>query len=299
MKDAIEVQLIDTNIYKSKELWQPYRARGAFGGQSLHAYFLLAGNVDRPIIYTVERMRDGKSYATRMVKASQRGKTIFVCNCSFSTLEEGITLSHQVTMPTVANPESLPSDLDIFQKILRSTKSESKQFLLRAEKNINDNSLIDYRAVNQYSNEEIITGNVKTDAHGRRWFKTRGALNDDMKLHACIIAYASDSGLINVAATANGLSYNSESMGMMASLDHTMWFHAPARADDWLLYDIHSPRTNHGRGVAFGKIYSSDGTLVVTTAQEGIVRLTEAEQKKRRKQLEFENGFLGNCRCQL
>lgn len=104
-----------------------------------------------------------------------------------------------------------------------------------------------------------------------------------MRLHACIIAYASDSGFITTAAAANGYLINSRSLGMIASLDHSIWFHTPARADKWLLYDVHSPRTNSGRGMVFGKIYSQDGTLVATTAQEGIIRLSEREQEKRRK----------------
>lgn len=129
---------------------------------------------------------------------------------------------------------------------------------------------------------EFIVVNINTFFQ-QRWFKTRGLLNDDMKLHACIIAYASDSGFITTAAAANGYLISSRSIGMIASLDHTIWFHTPARADTWLLYDIHSPRTNNGRGMAFGKIYSQDGILVATTAQEGIVRLSEREQEKRRK----------------
>lgn len=129
---------------------------------------------------------------------------------------------------------------------------------------------------------EFIVVNINTFFQ-QRWFKTRGLLNDDMKLHACIIAYASDSGFITTAAAANGYLISSRSIGMIASLDHTIWFHTPARADTWLLYDIHSPRTNNGRGMAFGKIYSQDGILVATTAQEGIVRLSEREQEKRKK----------------
>jgi acyl-CoA thioesterase II len=104
-----------------------------------------------------------------------------------------------------------------------------------------------------------------------------------MKLHACIIAYASDSGFLNTAARANGFSYNSASIGMMTSLDHCIWFHKQARADEWLLYDIHSPRTNNGRGVAFGRIYTRDGHLIATTAQEGIVRLSAREQARQKK----------------
>lgn len=107
-----------------------------------------------------------------------------------------------------------------------------------------------------------------------------------MKLHACIIAYASDSGFLNSAARANGFSYNSDSIGMMTSLDHSIWFHKPARADEWLLYDIHSPRSNNGRGVAFGRIYTRDGILIATAAQEGIVRLSAREQARQKKQAE-------------
>lgn len=113
----------------------------------------------------------------------------------------------------------------------------------------------------------------------RRWFKTRGQLSSDKRLHACVIAYASDSGFVGTAAKANDVP--ARGIGMLASLDHSMWFHASARADDWLLYDMHSPRTGGGRGVAFGRIYSKDGLLVATTAQEGILRLSKREQAKR------------------
>ncbi|CEP11507.1 hypothetical protein [Parasitella parasitica] len=314
MRDAIDVQLIDTNLYMSKELWLPFGSRGAFGGQivaqalksawetvhqdffvhSLHSYFILACNVDIPVIYNVQRIRDGRSFATRILcKARRRNiaKPPGMC--------ETYKCMH-TDMPDVVDADSLPSDIELLQHTLANTENDfPEKFRQRAKKRLEDDQPIDYRAVIQYSPEEIITGNVKPTPYGvsiQRWFKTRGALNDDMKLHACIIAYASDSGFINTAATANGFTYNSESIGMMTSLDHSVWFHAPARADKWLLYDIHSPRTNNGRGVAFGRIYSQDGVLVATTAQEGIVRLSALEQKRQKKQAEtqqqlaFDNG---------
>jgi len=111
------------------------------------------------------------------------------------------------------------------------------------------------------------------------WFKTNGALSDDTTLHQCVVAFASDNSLIGTAPRANGLSRYQ--IGMMASLDHSMWFHAPFRADEWLLYEMESPRTNDGRGIAFGRIYRRDGTLVVSVAQEGIIRLSHKEQKRR------------------
>ncbi|CAO0790252.1 unnamed protein product [Mucor circinelloides] len=303
MRNAVDVQLIDTNLYMSKELWLPWGSRGAFGGQivaqalraawdtveedfavhSLHAYFILACSVEIPVIYNVQRVRDGRSLATRIVKATQRGKAIFVASCSFVKPDDSISLSHQTTMPETVDPDTLPSDIEVLQNTLAITESIPEEVKKRAQKKLEDDLPIDSRAVLTLSPQQVITGSVEPNTHSRRWFKTRGLLNDDMKLHACIIAYASDSGFITTAAAANGYLINSRSLGMIASLDHSIWFHTPARADKWLLYDVHSPRTNSGRGMVFGKIYSQDGTLVATTAQEGIVRLSEREQEKRRK----------------
>ncbi|KAG1080817.1 hypothetical protein G6F42_023196 [Rhizopus arrhizus] len=186
-------------------------------------------------------------------------------------------------MPETVDPDTLPSDIEVLQNTLAITESIPEEVKKRAQKKLEDDLPIDSRAVLTLSPQQVITGSVEPNTHSRRWFKTRGLLNDDMKLHACIIAYASDSGFITTAAAANGYLINSRSLGMIASLDHSIWFHTPARADKWLLYDVHSPRTNSGRGMVFGKIYSQDGTLVATTAQEGIVRLSEREQEKRRK----------------
>ncbi|KAF1799381.1 HotDog domain-containing protein [Mucor lusitanicus] len=295
MRNAVDVQLIDTNLYMSKELWLPWGSRGAFGGQatqalraawdtveedfavhSLHAYFILACSVEIPVVYSIQRVRDGRSYATRIVTATQRGKAIFVSSCSFVKPDDSVALNHQTTMPETADPDTLPSDIEVLQNTLAITESIPEAVKQRAQKKLEDNLPVDSRAVLTLSPQQVITGS-------RRWFKTRGLLNDDMRLHACIIAYASDSGFITTAAAANGYLINSRSLGMIASLDHSIWFHTPARADKWLLYDVHSPRTNSGRGMVFGKIYSQDGTLVATTAQEGIIRLSEREQEKRRK----------------
>ncbi|KAI8879595.1 Thioesterase/thiol ester dehydrase-isomerase [Backusella circina FSU 941] len=313
MTNAIDVQMIDTNLYMSKELWLPYGSRGAFGGQivaqalnagfqtipeeffihSLHAYFILACNVEIPVIYKVRRVRDGRSYATRIITATQRGKAIFVCSCSFAKPDNSIHLDHQSNMPDVTDPDSLPSDIEVLQSTLESTDYPQK-FRKQLLNRLQDDQPVDYREVISYTSEEIATGNVKPNAYNQRWFKTRGKLGDDLRLHACIIAYASDSGFVNTAAKANGLTFNSEGVGMMTSLDHTIWFHQPARADEWLLYDMHSPRTSGGRGVAFGRIYTRDGRLVATTAQEGIVRLSELEQERRKKQALGEQDIKSN-----
>ncbi|CAO3630654.1 unnamed protein product [Mucor hiemalis] len=303
MVNSIDVQLIDTNLYMSKELWLPFGSRGAFGGQivaqalhaawdtcqedffvhSLHAYFILACNVEIPVIYNVQRIRDA----------------IFVCSCSFAKPEQGITLNHQTDMPETVDPDTLPSDLEILENTLANADEFPERFRQRAQLRLEDDQPVDYREVAKYSPEEVITGNSPPNAYYQRWFKTRGVLNDDMKLHACIIAYASDSGFLNTAARANGFSYNSDSIGMMTSLDHSVWFHMPARADEWLLYDIHSPRSNDGRGVAFGRIYSRDGHLVATTSQEGIVRLSEREQARQKKQAESQQDLTASSSSKI
>ncbi|KAI9483342.1 MAG: HotDog domain-containing protein [Benjaminiella poitrasii] len=320
MRNAIDVKLIDTDLYMSKELWLPFGSRGAFGGQivaqalkaawetvpedffvhSLHAYFILACNAEIPVIYEVQRIRDGKSFATRIVNAKQKGKAIFVCTCSFATKydENIISLSHQTEMPNVVAPEALPSDVEVLQNVLTMAENIPEKLKKKARKRLAEELPVDYRAVTQYTPEEIITGNITPNPCSQRWFKTRDDLNDDedAKLHACIVAYASDSGFVSTSAAANGYSLNSSKIGMMTSLDHSIWFHtANVKADDWLLYDIHSPRTNQGRGMVFGRIYSRDGTLIATTAQEGVVRLSEHEQQKRRqRQQEMGSSSLTN-----
>ncbi|KAI8996851.1 HotDog domain-containing protein [Pilobolus umbonatus] len=300
MADAVDVQMIDTNLYASKELWLPFQSRGAYGGQivaqalkaawdtvddaffihSLHAYFILACNVEYPVIYNIERTRDGRSFSTRIVRATQKGKVIFICSSSFAKPDENVTLNHQIPMPDIPRPEQLPSHVELLKNALDKLNDYPEIFLRRMDMSLNDNQPIEYREGDPYTPEEIATGNLRPDTTNHLWFKSKGTLNDDMKLHACAIAYASDSGFVNTAAKANGVTYNSDNVGMMTSLDHTIWFHMPTRADEWLLHDMHSPRTSDGRGVAFGRIYNLNGDLVATTAQEGIIRLTEKGQEK-------------------
>ncbi|KAI8642638.1 HotDog domain-containing protein [Parasitella parasitica] len=287
MANAVEVQEVDANLYMSKELWLPAGARGAFGGQivaqalraafytvgeefdihSLHSYFILPGNVEVPVIYQVSRLRDGRSFATRFVTASQKGKAIFVSSFSFTKPDTSIQMTHQTEMPKVPEPETLPSDVELLQKALEQPDLLPK-YREHIKLRIEESSPVDYREIS------IRRPSFKA----RRWFKTRGQLGSDKRLHACVIAYASDSGFVGTAAKANGVP--ARGISMLASLDHCMWFHYPARADEWLLYDMHSPRSNGGRGMAFGRIYSRDGTLIATTAQEGLIRLSKYEQDK-------------------
>ncbi|KAI8082598.1 HotDog domain-containing protein [Gilbertella persicaria] len=292
MANAVEVEEIDVNLYMSKELWLPAGARGAFGGQivaqalraafytveeefdvhSLHSYFILPGNVEMPVIYQVQRLRDGRSYATRFVTASQGGKAIFVCSFGFAKPDKNIQVTHQTQMPKVPEPETLPSEVELLQKALEN-KDLPPKYHEHIKLRIEESSPVDYREINVPS----------PSFQAQRWFKTRGHLASDKRLHACVIAYASDSGFIGVTAKANDIP--ATKIGMLISLDHAVWFHAPARADEWLLYDMHSPRTNDGRGIVFGRIYNKDGKLIATTAQEGVVRLTKKEIENRTKQM--------------
>ncbi|OBZ86625.1 Acyl-coenzyme A thioesterase 8 [Choanephora cucurbitarum] len=290
MADAVEVEEIDINLYMSKELWLPAGARGVFGGQivaqalraafytvdeafdvhSLHSYFILPGNSEVPVVYQVSRLRDGKSYATRYVTASQKGKAIFVCSFGFTRPDQGVSIDHQATMPKVPEPESLPSETELLEEALKN-KDVAPKYVEQLKIRIEESSPVDYREIS----------GPAPPFTSRRWFKTRGQLGSDRRLHACVIAYASDTGFIGVAAKANDIP--ATAIGMLTSIDHCMWFHVPARSDEWLLYDMYSPRTNNGRGTVLGSIYNRDGVLIATTAQEGVVRLTKAEQERRAK----------------
>ncbi|OZJ06726.1 hypothetical protein BZG36_00435 [Bifiguratus adelaidae] len=304
IQNAVEVTEIDTNLYSSEQLWTPIGARGVFGGQvvaqairaatrtvpkqftlhSLHSYFILPGNNQIPIIYQVERVRDGRSYATRTVKAIQKGRSIFTCMFSFSMRDPGITLEHQPVMPSVPEPETLPNAEErtrfVLEKADATLPRKYKEFLLQR---LEEHSPMDYRNTHVPTTDDFLSSERRKEETQTQWFKTVGTLPDDPTLHQACVAYASDSSLIGTATVANGLSRSQ--IGMMASLDHSMWFHAPFRADDWLLYEMNSPRTSGGRGLAFGRIYRRDGTLVVSVAQEGIVRLSEQEQARRREQV--------------
>ncbi|KAI8065597.1 HotDog domain-containing protein [Gongronella butleri] len=301
--NAVDVQEFDKHIFMSKELWLPLGARGAFGGQivaqalhaafntvgktfhchSLHSYFILPGDVSVPVLYEVIPLRDGRSFATRFVRAKQRGKAIFVLSCSFTKEYADPSIDHQTTMPKVPEPSSLPSYEDVIRQQLDNNNLSTK-YRDYLQKRLEEEGPIDMREV---APEEIHDENdawfttPQTHTRRARWCLTRGKLNDDPRLHALVIAYLSDSGFIMTAALAGGASRRS--IGMMASLDHSIYFHKSVRADDWLLYDMHSPRSGDGRGVVYGRIYTKDGQLAVTTAQEGLIRLTKAEQDRLRE----------------
>jgi acyl-CoA thioesterase-2 len=230
---------------------------------SMHAYFLLPGDPKVPIIYDVDRMRDGKSFTTRRVTARQHGHPIFSMLVSFHAHEEG--LDHQARMPEVPPPESLPSDAEMREKLLPTMPESVRKYYERERP-------IELRPVEF----DRYRGKKYPDGRFHIWIRATSKLPDDPAIHQCALAYSSDYALLDTALAPHGRTlFEKEFMG--ASLDHALWLHRPFRADDWLLYAQDSPNLHGSRGFARGLIFKRDGTLVASVAQEGLVRLRRRE----------------------
>ena len=263
----LDLEQLELNLFRGMS-WKDDRPR-VFGGQvagqalvaagrtvegrpvhSLHAYFLRPGDPTIPIVYEVDRIRDGKSFTTRRVVAVQHGEAIFNLQASFHVAETG--LEHGYPMPDAPDPETLPAADDLEPPI--SGRLWAKQ-------------PIDIRYVNGPPWDRPV------DPTGRQlvWIRADGTLPDDPVLHTCVVAYASDYTLLGSALVPHGRSYFNNDM-MMASLDHAMWFHRPFRADEWLLYSQASPAAAGGRGLAMGGIFRRDGALAISVVQEGLIR---------------------------
>jgi acyl-CoA thioesterase-2 len=225
---------------------------------SLHAYFLRPGDPTVPILYEVDRIRDGRSFTTRRVVAIQHGRAIFNLQASFHVTEHGPNF--QPPMPLdVPAAETLPD----FKTRMLPYKERMGEWYDRPRP-------IDLRHVDT---DPFSRRGTSTDGQ-RVWMRADGHLPDDPTLHACIVTYASDMTLLDTTVLPFGMSWETPGM-QMASLDHAMWFHRPFRADDWLLYDQSSISTGGARGLAGGNIYTSDGTLAISVVQEGLVRVTQ------------------------
>ena len=263
--DVLDLELIDTNLYRGGSLRTPHLR--AFGGQvaaqalmaagrtvddrsvhSLHAYFLRAGDSTRPIIYQVDRIRDGRSFTTRRVVATQGGTPIFHLSASFQAAEEGH--DHQMRMP----PGPAPDDVDVQDD---SPWGGPSSFLA-------EYPFIDMRQV-----PLDLSSPVGDEVRRRVWFRAAQDLPEDPLVHAAAATYASDLTLLGTALLPNRVQPDSV---QLASLDHAMWFHRPLRADQWLLYGALSPSASGGRGLAIGEIWTASGDLVVTVVQEGLMR---------------------------
>ena len=226
---------------------------------SLHAYFIRPGDPAVPLVYLVDRVRDGRSFTTRRVSAIQHGKTIFTLSASFHRDEPGP--SHAIAMPVVPPPESVPPTADRLEALLGTP----------AHSFFRDNP-IDLRVIGPLTYEAQHDPSLRTDRN-LVWLRADGELPDDPLLHVCLMTYASDMTLLDTVLLRHGLSW-ADGRTSGASLDHAMWFHRPFRADRWLLYVQDSPSATGARGLARGEVFTQEGELVVSVVQEGLIRTT-------------------------
>lgn len=230
----------------------------ARAAHSLHAYFLLGGDPAHPILYEVERTRDGGSFTTRRVKAIQHGSVIFTMSASFHKEEDGFV--HEMPMPDVPPPDDLPSASDLMKQMLDKLPDNMRSFWEREQP-------VDLKPVDV----SRYLSRAPQPPQQSIWLKANGRLPDDPRLHQCVLAYASDFTLLDTALIAHGkLLFDPDVQ--LASLDHALWFHRPFRADEWLLYVQYSPNAGGARGFCRGNFFTRDGRLVASTAQEGLIR---------------------------
>src|SRR4051812_27285220 len=280
--DLLDLEQIEENIFRGQS--RSAVVPRVFGGQvaaqalvaagrtvpadraahSLHAYFLRPGDPGAPIVYSVDRIRDGRSFATRRVVAVQHGKPIFHLSASFQTEEEG--LDHQAPMPPAPDPATLPTS----QERLRGYDHLDPGVV---ERLLEAREAVDLRYV-----EEPPYGRfgAPREPHSQVWFRTNGKLEgaiDEPLLHVVLATYVSDMTLLDSVLLAHGRGGWAVGDVVGASLDHAMWFHRPFRADEWLLYDQQSPSASGGRGLGQARIWTADGRLAVSVIQEGVVRV--------------------------
>jgi acyl-CoA thioesterase-2 len=224
---------------------------------SLHAYFLRPGDPTIPIVFEVDRIRDGHSFTTRRVVAIQHGRAIFNLQASFQIVETGP--DHSAEMPAVPGPDELPTYRERIESSLDRFGPETTEWLIRERP-------IESRPVDDPHWIQPAPRPPAQDV----WIRANGSLPDDPLVHACVVAYASDLTLLDTATLPHAIGYDGNFM--MASLDHAMWFHRPFRADQWLLYHQLSPSASGARGLALGHVFREDGDIVVTVMQEGLIR---------------------------
>jgi acyl-CoA thioesterase-2 len=224
---------------------------------SLHAYFLRSGDPSVPIVYLVDRLRDGRSFTSRRVVAVQHGDAIFSLSASFQKVEGG--LDHQGAMPEAPDPETLPTLAERY-----APYADQLGMLARIPRPIDLRYVDDPPFVRRISGE-------RGEPHTKVWMRADGVLPDDPLVHLCALTFASDFTLLDSVLMTHGMAWMTDVKG--ASLDHAMWFHRPFRADEWLLYESESPSASGGRGLATGRIWTRDGRHVVSVVQEGLVRV--------------------------
>jgi acyl-CoA thioesterase-2 len=272
----LDLEAIEVNIFRGVSPQD--RSQRVFGGQvlgqalvaasrtvedrlchSLHAYFLLPGDPKVPILYEVDRSRDGRSFSSRRVVAIQHGRPIFHMSVSFQVEEAG--LEHQIDPPKVPAPDELPTEEEFRRSIADRVPHQHREHFLRPRP-------IELRPVDR---RDILHPKQQPPRQAV-WVRTTGPLPDALALHQCVLAYASDMTLLDTALLPHAISWFSDDI-QMASIDHAMWFHRRFRTDDWLLYVQDSPSASGARGFNRGLIYTREGTLVASVAQEGLMRL--------------------------
>ena len=226
---------------------------------SLHAYFLRRGDFNSPIVYEVDRARDGNHFSTRRVVAIQHGAQIFNMSASFQTDETG--LDHQLEMPVVPPPDGLPDIASYYREALAGLPAGMRRLLEKKRP-------FEFRPTQPPG----FPNPGKSTAGRSVWFRAVAPLPDDQALHRCLLAYASDFSLLDTALMPHGICFPAPNL-VMASIDHAMWFHRRVRVDEWLLYSTDSPSASGARGFTRGSIFSRDGRLVASAAQEGLMRV--------------------------
>lgn len=277
LESLFDMEKIEQGLYRGQSWDLGFRA--LFGGQvlgqsiaaayktveegriihSLHSYFLLPGDAQKPVIYDIENVRDGRSFSSRRVKAIQNGRTIFDMTASFHAPEPGLT--HQfAVMPKVPDPEDVAQDIRFYE-------DNYEQLSERMKESLSYHRPVDIRTVdsaNSYTAE-------KRAPKRAIWLKGRDKLDSPLQVHQASLAYASDYHFLSTSLQPHGLAVHDKSL-RLATIDHAMWFHMPFKFDDWLLYEMESPFSGKGRGLVQGKIFDKHGTLVATTVQEGLMR---------------------------
>lgn len=226
---------------------------------SLHGYFILPGDMDAPIVYEVDRIRDGRSFTTRRVVAIQHGRAIFNLSASFQVEEGGP--EHQAEMPEVPGPEDLPRDLELI-------RAEADRIPEAVRAVYTQDRPIEFRPIDPLDRFHP----ERRPPRKHVWFRAVGPMPDAPLCHQAVLAYASDYGLLGAALLPHGLSFLRPEL-QAATLDHALWFHRPFRVDEWLLYEMDSPSAYGARGFTRGSIFTREGTLVASAAQEGLLRL--------------------------
>lgn len=286
--DLLAVERLEDNVFRgqSRDIGTKYVFGGQVLGQglaaaqntmdsakdpraahSLHAYFLRAGDIEAPILYMVDRTRDGGSFSVRRVTAIQHGQPILFLAASFQHEESGS--EHQLSMPEVPQPEDVEHDHTVPPEVLAKLPTKVQRWLSRQ-------GPFEFRHV--YPRDELKP--PKRPPYQQVWFRLSGKVGDEPELHRALLTYASDFHLLGTATFPHGISYYQPNV-QMASLDHALWFHRPFRVDDWLLYSIDSPSAQDARGLARGMIYDRHGRLVASTAQEGMIRVLDEKAARR------------------